>query len=51
MNKEELLKLPMIVCNNCGWEIGRAQIWNEPICDDCAMDKDIEQQREREGAR
>jgi lipopolysaccharide biosynthesis regulator YciM len=48
MNKEELLNLPMVVCAECGWEIIRS-IWNAPMCDDCAMNKDMEQQLEREG--
>jgi hypothetical protein len=43
MNMRELLKLPMVICKGCGWEIGRGLI--EPICDDC------EQLQEREGAR
>ena len=48
MNKAELLSQPMVVCAGCGWEIGRGSVWNDPICDDCGMDKDIEQQIERE---
>ena len=47
MTKEE----GMIICKSCGWEIGRGGIWNEPICDDCALDKDIKQLQEIEGAR
>jgi hypothetical protein len=43
VNIKELLKLPMVICKSCGWEIGRGQI--EPMCDDC------EQLQEREGAR
>jgi hypothetical protein len=42
VNIKELLKLPMVICKSCGWEIGRGQI--EPMCDDC------EQLQEREGA-
>jgi predicted RNA-binding Zn-ribbon protein involved in translation (DUF1610 family) len=48
MNKAELLSQPMVVCTGCGWEIGRGSIWNDPLCDDCGMDKDLEQQIERE---
>ena len=51
MNKEQLLKQPMVVCKSCGWEIARSAVWIKPICDDCALDMDIEQQREREGTR
>jgi hypothetical protein len=51
MNKEELLKLPMIICKSCGWEIGRGGIWHDPICDDCALDMDIKQLQEREGVK
>ncbi len=51
MNKEEMLKQKMIICTNCGWEIARSNVWISPICDDCAMDKDLEQQREREKVR
>jgi hypothetical protein len=43
VNKQELLNLPMVICKDCGWEIGRGQV--EPICNDC------EQLIEREGAR
>lgn len=49
MNKAELLNQPMVVCTSCGWEIMRSSVWIEPICDDCGMDKDIEQEIEREG--
>jgi len=35
MNVEELLKLPMVICKGCGWEIGQFLEYIEPICDDC----------------
>lgn len=41
MSMQNLLKLPMVICKGCGWEIGRGLI--EPICDDCL------QLQEREG--
>lgn len=47
MNKEELLKLPMIVCTECGWEIVRSDVWVEPICDDCAMNMTIKHDKEQ----
>lgn len=47
MNKEELLKQPMVVCTFCGWEIARSAVWIEPVCDDCAMDKMIQHNREQ----
>ena len=47
MNKQEMLKQPMVVCTHCGWEIARSAVWIEPFCDDCAMDKMIEHNREQ----
>ncbi len=47
MNKEELLKQPMVVCTHCGWEIARSDVWLEPVCDDCAMDKMIQHNKEQ----
>jgi hypothetical protein len=46
MNKENMLKQKMIICTHCGWEIARSDVWLEPICDDCAMDKMIEREKE-----
>jgi hypothetical protein len=51
VNKEELLKQTMVICKDCGWEIGRGGIWHDPICDDCALDMDIKQLQEREGVK
>jgi predicted Zn-ribbon and HTH transcriptional regulator len=48
MNKEELLTQPMIVCKSCGWEIMRSAISFDPICDDCAMDSQIQHNYEQE---
>lgn len=48
MNKEELLTQPMVVCKSCGWEIMRSSVWFEPICDDCAMDSQIQHNYEQE---
>jgi predicted Zn-ribbon and HTH transcriptional regulator len=48
MNKEELLSQPMIVCKSCGWEIMRSAISFDPICDDCAMDSQIQYNYEQE---
>jgi hypothetical protein len=45
MNKEQLLRQPMVVCKFCGWEIMQSAVWIKPICEDC------EQLQEREGAR
>jgi predicted RNA-binding Zn-ribbon protein involved in translation (DUF1610 family) len=47
MTKEDLLKQPMVVCTHCGWEIARSAVWIEPVCDDCAMDKMIQHNREQ----
>jgi NMD protein affecting ribosome stability and mRNA decay len=37
----------MIICKNCGWAIQNAQ-WNDSICDDCAVDIQI-QHNKRQG--
>jgi hypothetical protein len=50
MDKEELLKLPMVTCQYCGWEIGRGYWHNtfngKPICDDCVMDMVIQHNKD-----
>jgi len=50
MDKEELLKLPMVTCQYCGWEIGRGHWHNtfngKPICDDCVMDMVIQHNKD-----
>lgn len=36
----------MIICTYCGWEI-KGSVWIEPVCDDCAMDKMIQHNKEQ----
>lgn len=47
MNKEELLTQSMVVCKSCGWEIARSSVWFEPVCDDCAMNSQIQHNYEQ----
>lgn len=50
MNKEEMLKQKMIVCNYCGWEIARSNVWINPVCDDCSIDIAVEREKEKQNA-